>query len=354
MTAPTQQRLISADSHVLVRPDDVKARLPQRVIPQYEDALAVQGAAASAQRAGQVLTLDDFDMEGSRSPGYFDASARLHDMDRDGVDVEVLYSELSSFRHFHLVGDEWRVVARAFNDHLAEFAAVDPKRLVVSYQLPIIDIDHAVSEVQRLAGLGARSVQLPNYPSELGFADYHDSRYDPLWSALEETSISISQHLGPKDSLWDVFRRDPLPQKGIFTSLPAMALAENLAWWILTGVLERHPGLQIVFVEPGLGWVPYYLDILDSRVGRYDMPEITEKPSEYFRRNMSLTFMDDPRGVAMRHELGVENIMWSTDFPHPATTWPNSQEFIARNFAGVPDDEMQLMVCGNAARVYGL
>jgi predicted TIM-barrel fold metal-dependent hydrolase len=69
---------------------------------------------------------------------------------------------------------------------------------------------------------------------------------------------------------------------------------------------------------------------------------------------MMLTFMDDPRGVAMRHELGVENIMWSTDFPHPATTWPNSQDFVARNFAGVPDEETQLMVCGNAARVYGV
>jgi predicted TIM-barrel fold metal-dependent hydrolase len=350
----TKQRLISADSHVLVRPDDVRARLPQRLIPAYNEALATQAAANEKLRDGQVLTMDSFDPEASSSPGYFDATARLRDMDRDGVETEVLYSELSAFRHFHLVGDEWRVVARAFNDHMADFAAVDPKRLVVSYQLPIIDIDHAVSEVQRLAAVGARSVHLPNYPSELGFADYHDARYEPLWSALEETSISISQHLGPKESLYDVFRRDPLPQKAIFTSLPAMALAENLAWWIMTGILERHPGLQIVLVEPGLAWVPYYLDTLDRRIGRYDLPFTKEKPSFYFHRNMSLTFMDDPRGVGMRHELGVRNIMWSTDFPHPATTWPNSQSYIARNFAGVPSDETELMVCGNAARVYGL
>ena len=106
-----------------------------------------------------------------------------------------------------------------------------------------------------------------------------------------------------------------------------MALAENMAWWILTGILEQHPGLRIVFVEPGLGWVPFYLDILDRRVRTYAMPEITELPSVYFRRNMMLTFMDNPRGVAMRHELGVENIMWSTDFPHPATTWPKFPGF---------------------------
>jgi hypothetical protein len=89
-------------------------------------------------------------------------------------------------------------------------------------------------------------------------------------------------------------------------------------------------------------------------VGLYDFPFTKEKPTFYFHRNMSLTFMDDPRGVGMREELGVRNIMWSTDFPHPATTWPNSQSYIERNFAGVPEDETELMVCGNAARVYGL
>lgn len=348
------RRLISVDSHVLVRPDDVVARLPQAAATVYRDALAAQAVVDDGLRGGVRMSLGDFDLEGARSPGYYEPHARLAEMDRDGVDAEVLYSELSSFRHFHLVGEHWKEVARAFNDHLADFAAVDPTRLVVSYQLPIIEIDHAVAEVQRLAALGARSVQLPNYPAELGFADYHDERYTPLWSALEETGLSISQHLGPKASLWDVFRRDPTPQRAIFTSLPAMGLAENLAWWILPGILERHPRLQIVLVEPGLAWVPYYLDVLDAKLRVYDLPDITEKPSFYFHRNISLTFMDDPRGVAMRHELGVENIMWSTDFPHPATTWPNSQAFIERNFADVPDDEVELMVCGNARRVYGL
>jgi predicted TIM-barrel fold metal-dependent hydrolase len=349
------RRLISVDSHVLVRPDDVRKRLPKSVIPAYDDALKTQAAAASELRGGVEMTLGgDFDLEGARSPGYYEPDARLKEMDRDGVEVEVLYSELSSFRHFHLVGDDWRVVARAFNDHLADFAAADPERLVVSYQLPIIDIDHAVDEVHRLAAAGAKSVQLPNYPAELGFADYHDEKYDPLWSALEETDIPISQHLGPRDSLWDVFRRDPTPQKAIFTTMNPQALAENLAWWILPGVLERHPRLKIVLVEPGLGWVRYYLDLLDGCVGTYTFPDITELPSTYFKRQMYLTFMDERRGIEQRHDIGVENIMWSTDFPHPATTWPNSRDFVERNFADVPEEETDLMVCGNATRLYRL
>ena len=349
------RRLISVDSHVLVRPDDVRKRLPASVATAYDEALKEAGVQAAKLRGGVQMTLgDDFDLEGARSPGYYEPNARLKEMDRDGVDVEVLYSELSSFRHFHLVKDDWRTVARAFNDHLADFAAVNPDRLVVSYQLPIVEIEHAVAEVHRLADLGAKSVQLPNYPAELGFPDYHDRVYDPLWSALEETGIPISQHLGPRETLWEIFRRDPTPQKGIFTSQNPMALAENLAWWLLTGVLERHPALKIVLVEPGLGWVRYYLDVLDGMVGMYRFPEIKEKPSFYFKRQIFLTFMDEVRGVQQRHDLGVDKIMWSTDFPHPATTWPHSQDFVAKNFADVPEDETELMVCGNAAALYGL
>ena len=118
-------------------------------------------------------------MEAFRDPGYRDPVARLAAMDRDGVDAEVLYSEVSAFRAFGLVKGDWKPISRAFTDLIGEFAAVDPKRLVVSYQVPIIDIDYAVSEVLRLADLGARSVHLPNFPSEIGLPDYHEPRLRP-------------------------------------------------------------------------------------------------------------------------------------------------------------------------------
>ena len=190
--------------------------------------------------------------------------------------------------------------------------------------------------------------------SELGLADYHDERYDPLWAVLQETGISISHHLGNRNSLWDVFRRDPTPQAAIFTSLPALALAEVVAWWILTGTLERFPGLQIVFVEPSLHWIPGFLAQLDRKQRNYTLPGLRLKPSEYFHRNMAATFMDDEVGLGLRHLVGIENILWSTDFPHPATTWPHSQEVVARQFAAIPDAERGLICAGNAARIYNL
>jgi len=352
---PVGERLISADSHVRITPDTLLSRLPRGLQAAYADAAARHKAAEDKERDGFELSLASWDLPGARSPGYSEPNARLADMDRDGVEAEVLYSELSGFRHFHLIGDGWQTVARAFNDILAEFSAVNPKRLVVAYQLPIIDIEYAVAEVERLAGIGARTVQLPIYPGELGFPDYYDARYDSLWSVLSETGITVSQHLGPKHALWDVYRRDPTPQKGIYTSLPAMELSEAIGFWILPGVLERFPGLKIVLVEPGLEWVPFYLDVLDRMVATYyDFPALKEKPSTYFRRQMNLTFVEDPRGLKIRHELGVENIMWSTDFPHPATSWPNSHAIVDKQFEGIPADERELIVAGNAARVYGL
>lgn len=348
-------RLISADSHVAVSLAAIRDRVPASLRSAFDDAVAQQAREEENRRAGRQLSLDDWDMEAFRDPGYRDPVARLAAMDSDGVDVEVIYSEVSAFRSYGLVPGDWRPISRAFSDHLSEFAAADPRRLVVSYQLPIIDIGYAVSEVERLAGLGARSVHLPNFPSEVGLADYHDERYNPLWGVLQETGISISHHLGNRHWLYDVWRRDPTPQLAIFTSLPSLALSEVIAWWILTGTLERFPGLSIVFVEPSLYWVPGFLAQLDRKAeGPYDLPGVKMKPSEYFHRNMALTFMDDEVGLQLRHLVGVENILWSTDFPHPATTWPNSRAIVERQFAGIDEDERRLICAGNAARIYGL
>ena len=347
-------KLISADSHVAVRLDAIRERVPGALREAFDDATAAQAAIERELRGGRTLSLADWDMEAFRDPGYHDPEARLAAMDRDGVQAEVLYSEVSAFRSFGLVKGDWKPISRAFTDHLSDFASHDPDRLAVSYQVPIMEIPYAVAEVERLAGLGARSVHLPNFPSELGLPDYHEASYDPLWGVLQETGISISHHLGNRQWLYDIMRRDPTPQAAIFTSMPALALSEVIAWWILTGTLERFPGLKIVFVEPSLYWVPGFLASLDRKSKVYDLPGVRMKPSEYFRRNMACTFMDDAVGLQLRHMVGIENILWSTDFPHPATTWPNSRSVVERQFAGIPEDERRLICAGNAARLYDL
>jgi predicted TIM-barrel fold metal-dependent hydrolase len=350
-------RLISVDSHVKIVPDQIKANMPAKYHSAWDDAVEAERLKHLEEMGGvdpSVLAMG-FSHEAFSDPGYYDPTARLKAMDRDGVDAEILYSEVSAFRHYPFMREGWMEASEAFNRVMLDFASVDPSRFVPAYQVPLIDIDFAVKQVNALAADGARAVHIPTFPSEVGLPEYHDSRYDPVWATISESGMSISQHLGLVQSLWDLFRRDPTPNKGIFTSQPALRLAETIGFWILPGVLARFPELKIVLVEPSLGWVPSYLDMIDSMYeGPYDFPLLDDKPSSYFHRQMYLTFVDDPRGLAHRHELGVDRIMWSTDFPHPATSWPNSQSVVEKNFAGIPDDERDLIVAGNAARLYGV
>jgi len=350
------RRLFSADSHCVILSEQVKKNLAAKFHADWDAGMAKFDAHREKLQNGQRLELEDFvDLEAARHPGYFDPRARLAAMDADGVECEVMYSEFDFTTKVYQVGAHWKECATAYNDTLHQFASVDPKRILITYQLPLIDVDYAVSEIQRLAALGARSIQIPNFPSEVGMPDYHDARYEPLWRAFEETGVVVANHLTLKESLWDVFRRDPTPQKGIFTAQPGFAIAETLCWYILTGILERHPRLRVVFVEPGLFWLPGFIRYLDSRMHHhYVFPGVKELPSTYFKRQMAVTFVHEPEGVEQRHAIGIENVLWSTDFPHPVCNWPNAGAKIEKQFAGVPDTEVHAITWANGARMYGI
>ena len=343
----TSSRLISADSHVAISLDAIRERVPAALHEAFDDAIAEQARIDAELKRGKQLSLDDFDMEAMRDPGYRDPVARLAAMDRDGVDAEVLYSEVSAFRAFGLVQGDWRPISRAFTDLLSEFAAHDPNRLAVSYQVPIIDIPYAVSEVERLAGLGARSVHLPNFPSELGLPDYHE---DALRPAVGRAAGD--RHLDqppPRQPQLAVGGLPPRPH----TAGGDLHVAPRDGARRGRGVVDphRHPRTvprsadRVRRAEPLLD--PRLPRQLDRKVaGPYDLPNLRLKPSEYFHRNMACTFMDDEVGLNMRHLVGIENILWSTDFPHPATTWPNSQEVVARQFADDPRRRARADLCG--------
>jgi predicted TIM-barrel fold metal-dependent hydrolase len=126
---------------------------------------------------------------------------------------------------------------------------------------------------------------------------------------------------------------------------------------IFSGVLERFPELKIVSAENEVGWLPFFLQKLDQAYEeyRYLYPvSLTLKPREYFRRQIFATFIDDAVGVAGREFIGVDNIMWSSDYPHTVSTWPHSREVVERDFKGVPEGEKRAIVRDNVARLYGL
>jgi uncharacterized protein len=353
------QRVISSDSHVNVQHDQVKAHLASKYHDDYDAALAeaqrtmLGGNAAKANAAGIEIKHPSWGRD-----GYFEPHERLRDMDTDGVDVEVLYCEVSSYRYLYMMRDGSHEATRAFNDTLRDFGSVDPDRLVVTYQVPIHDIDFAVSEVQRVAATGGKSLQLPVFPAELGMPDYFHERYDRLWAAIAETGLPVCCHIGLNTALNELADRDPTPRLAwTMTCMPPSA-AEALGMWLLTGPLVKNPELKVVFVEPGLGWVAYYLAFLDDMVLRqgYEFPLLQgELPSFYYHRNMALTFIDEIDPIKyLRHRLGTQNLMWSSDYPHPVSTWPKSLMVIDELFAGVPEDDRDAMVSGNATRIWNL
>jgi uncharacterized protein len=373
VTTSTRERLISADDHVDLGHDQVKKHLATKFHGDYDAGFAAFRATmastasiAANQRWREQEGLEPdptVSMGSNRShaafgrAGHTDPQERLRDMDADGVDASSSYCEVSAFRYLYLIKNGWKEATRAFNTALAEFAATDPKRLIVSYQIPIHDIDAAVDEVRWAASAGCKSLQLPVYPAELGLPDYWEHTYDPLFSAVQEAGLPICLHIGLNTQLDGLAQRDPTPQKGIFVPMVALSAAEALGMWIMGGVFERFPELKVVFVEPGLGWVSWWLYIVDDMATRqgYQFPALTELPSHYFRRNVFLTFIDEPDAIRHAHDrLGIENIMWSSDYPHPVSSWPNSHAIVDRMLAGVPDDERELVVSGNATRVWGL
>lgn len=373
MVIATSERLISSDDHVDLSHESIKQHLAPKFHEEYDGAIAsfrksVMGTASSDAnqrwRDQQGLAPDPTVGMGTNRQhaatgraGHTDPHERLKDMDADGVEASATYCEVSAFRYLYMLETGWREATRAFNDTLAEFASVDPKRLVVSYQIPIHDVAAAVDEVKRAAAAGCKSLQLPVFPAELGLPDYWEDRYDPLWSVIQDTNLPICCHIGLNTALDDLARRDPTPQKGIFVPCVPLTAAEAFGMWIMGGVFEKFPRLKVVFVEAGLGWVSWWLYTADDLVLRqgYGFPAISELPSHYFRQNVFLTFIDEPDAIRHAHDrLGIENIMWSSDYPHPVSSWPNSHSIVDAMFEGVDEHEREMMVSGNAARVWNL
>jgi predicted TIM-barrel fold metal-dependent hydrolase len=353
-------RLISSDSHVNVTHEQVKSHLASRFHEEYDAAVAAwEKNLYGGRGAGQVNRQGTqfYRHPAAGRPGNGDPAERLKDMDTDGVDVEVLYCEVSAFRYLYLLENGWKEATQAFNDALLEFASTDPKRLVVSYQLPIHDIDHAVNEVKRVAEAGGKSLQMPVFPAELGLPDYYDERYEPLFATIQETGLPICCHTGLNTSLNNLAVRDPTPQRGVMVTMVPLTTAEAFGMWIMGGVLERFPDLKLVFVETTLGWIPWYTYTADDLATRqrYEFPRIKELPSFYFKRNIWLTFIDEPVAIRDdRYKIGVDKIMWSSDYPHPVSSWPNSRTSAEEQLRDIPEEERDMILCTNAEHVWSL
>ncbi len=343
-------RVISADSHMLVLDENVLKYLEPDLHDTY---LSISGP---HRRAGISPS-----QPGPGPAGEWDPIARLADMDLDGIHTEILYIDPTGGSMLYRLDPEaGRAVIGAVNSAALDFARIDPDRLVAVHLLPLHGIETspegAIAEVHRLAGEGARALQIPLYPEDQGLPKFYDPVYDPLWAAIAEARMPVSLHVCPPKGRG--LGADPTPARGIFQVMPPILMSQPMTELILSGVFQRHPELRVVLVESGLGWIPYLLERLDLSHRKGDwkaqgMP-IDNLPSDYWYRNMAATFEEDLTAMSMRDKLGVENLLWATDYPHPDQTFPHSQRVIEEHFAGMPESEKLLMIRDNAKRIYRL
>jgi len=364
-----EQRILSADSHV-VEPAEVwtgrierrfAARGP-RIIKEFNgrkgDFFVAEGLTPFPVAAFAVAGIDPREYRDKMRGGYpgvrpsaWDPAERIKDQEHDGVMGEVLYPSLA-MQLFQLDDGGLREASfRTYNDWLADYCAYSPRRLAGIALIALDDPNHGAAELERAANKGLKGAMIWGEPP--AERPYGDRSYERFWAAAQDLKTPVSLHiLTERKSVGD-------RSTSVMTYYPSLhhGVQKSLAGIIFGGVLERFPRLQFVSVENDIGWIPHYLQRLDHSYEKYRYLErevIPNPPSFYFHRQVRATFQDDRVGVVTRAFIGLDNLMWASDFPHSDSTWPRSREVIERDFAGVPEVEVTKIVADNTAAVYNL
>jgi len=379
-----QHKVFSGDGHIDLNPDVWRNRVaakwrdraPKRVkMPNGSDAVVVDGGkpntigvtrsvrVAHKDLAKQVPTFEN--NAGTGSP-----EQRLREQDQDGIEAEILFSQISFVLRQAKDDGLYLELVRAYNEFLAEeYMAVAPDRLICMGTIPITGVEDAVRELEHCAKLGLRGVKLDRFPGGRGYPTAED---DKFWAAAVDLKMPLTNHndgkMGSgrgepafkydKEPGEDVHQREPMNYFFRFTN-DAMTASIQMAF---AGVWDRFPALEMYWAETMIGWFEYGLWQVDDHYRRY-MPMIHEnwglrylerKPSEYLKERTYWGFLHDPVGIRRRDCIGYDKLMWGTDFAHAASEWPNSIKLMEQDFADVPENEKRAMLVDNCVKYFHL
>src|SRR6201982_3398352 len=283
-----------------------------------------------------------------------DPHLRIKDMDRDGVDAEVIYGILGASSRLN-DRDASNEMLRIYDDWLKDFCGHYPDRYIGLACLPYGDIDAAVKEIHRVAKLGLRGMELS---CSWDMEPMWHPVWEPLWKAINDVSLPLHFHTFPALPPTVLENQKGLTRRAAFFTVVSafqMNLVNILAAIIGAAVLERYPNVRIAFGESGIGWVPYALDRMDFEwEDRFTDLGLKMKPSDYWRRQCKATFQFDRIGAKLIDDMGAESLMWGSDYPHGDGVWPNSDKFIKEQFAEVSPEVTKMITCTNAGKFYGL
>ncbi len=373
----TTSKIVSADMHILEPPDLWEKRIdaefaergPRLVSGDEGDWWHVDGERLISVAAGAFAGIkyrpesEDWRFRTYQArwedvrPGAYVPVEFAKDLDIDGISAGVVYPTIG-LRHFYLVRDNalFAAICRAYNDWAGEFCGEFPDRILAVAMIDVADPKAAAEELRRASKLGLRTAMITVYPPEE--QPYGHAAYEPLWEAAQELAMPLSLHLAterPPASL------DQLRTWGADVHVARVHWTErSLGQMIFAGVFERYPGLKVAVVEQDVAWASIFVYNMD-RVYKHKQWSPTWRifkngalPSDFFHSNIAVTFQDDRLGVELRSLIGVENMMWGSDYPHPDGTFPHTKEVLDRLFKDVPEEEKAKIMGGNAARFYNL
>jgi len=380
-------RFISADSHYESPPEHWTHRVAKQYRERAPRRIKLAGGGDGLVLEGRPLIYGGTSLYGGRPPELFDptkldydntpgcgsAEQRLREQDQDGIDAEVLFA--LDVRNA-AIKDKRALVAvvQGFNDFFAEeYCAVDRDRLIGMAVLPNSGAAEDVAEIERCKRMGLKGAWLATFPSGKGFPTEEDDRF---WAAALDLDMPLVVHtsfpakVGSRETPLFKYPLEPEGEKRPPTDFvqrfarqaPHHSGSVEVSQLIIAGVFDRFPKLQIYWAENNVGWLPYFCEQIDKEYEtnhfwaerKMGLPRLKRRPSEYLKENAQWGFFEDRVGVKLRHEIGVDRIMWSTDFPHIVTRWPNSLKTLDSQMTNVPKDEQRKMVADNAINFFHL
>ncbi len=376
--------VIDTDTH-LTEPHDLwTSRAPRGYedrVPHVVDADGQASWAIEDQVLGRAMPAAVIDRAGKRCrgseflswmiedvhPGAYDLPARLAVMDEVGIYAQIVYPNVAGFggQKFADVKDpELKLMCvRIYNDAMAEMQDASGGRFFPMALLPWWDIDASVAEAERAAQMGMRGVNMTSDPqASCPLPDLGDRVWDRLWELCSDRRLPVHFHIGASQTTMVWYGTSPWPslgddQKlGIGSAMMYITNARVLANLIYSGLLERHPGLKVVSVESGIGWIPFVLEALDHQADETaagSMDYLSLRPSEYFKRQVYACYWFEKIDVAHTFDLlGADNILFETDFPHPTCLYPDSLAWAAKGLEGVAPEVQRKVLQDNAAALY--
>jgi predicted TIM-barrel fold metal-dependent hydrolase len=370
--------VISADCHIIEHRDVFTARMPAHLRERAPRVVRCAdggdgwtwngklpsksfGIEAVAGQGGDSKTFKPSGLKWEEiRPGNYDGAAHVADMAVDGVDASVVFPNVSMYSFLEPDREYGLAVMRAYNDWLLEdFSSVDPARLIGLPELPVNDgPEVAIAELERCLKKGAKAFFIPGIPQR---QPYCDLVYDPVWQAASDAGVPLVMHRthgGQSESA--LFSRTAMPGFAVAgIAIRFFSAIEPFTLMIMTGVFQRHPRLKIVDAEVNCGWVPFWRETMDGLWARQRVWEnfpFEGKPSDFLGRNVFVTTLDDRVGFeTMRTDKQMADMtMYSSDYPHSVSLWPNSSKYIAELTKGYDAATKAKVLAGNAARVFNL